>query len=492
MRLLQLAIVGAMFVASSAVAAADTGRLCIVPVPLRFPYKFYSPGHPPTIMQARTFPGSRWPIFRPWGAPGSVILVLNEKDELEVAHEFTDFLYDYVTEPSGRVVGLWPVGDRAQLYIQDPSNGGFIGLDGTDQKTIGIVSRAAWISSRRATLIGTSTGLFSLTAETPIPAVSRLDLTGAAIGKVDWINDLPLHGAAAIGTNGGNAFILESDNRVREVPGFRIPPRNWGTRFSEIVDPDRLLIETNEELWTAPLGGEADATIPDRAHQIASYVFGGNILQYYPATHQYLVYAKLNGWLGGPRALLRLQDKLTPVAGSVGLDHPFIRNLPSRGIVTIETFNNGLYTYDGKTELKPIPDSTKANIGAYPKVYDVPSQDKVIVVTIGGLYELTAEGHLARLPLPPELEGATFNQLAELPESHLAVLFTDRGAFELDLAGRLTRIRGGEGVDFGIRGVDIVTRIPVRETLFVSTYHSGSFMILDQDRAGEAACAASR
>ena len=43
-----------------------------------------------------------------------------------------------------------------------------------------------------------------------------------------------------------------------------------------------------------------------------------------------------------------------------------------------------------------------------------------------------------------------------------------------------------------MRGVDLVTRIPVRETLFVSTYHRGSFMILDQDRAGEAACAANR
>ena len=62
------------------------------------------------------------------------------------------------------------------------------------------------------------------------------------------------------------------------------------------------------------------------------------------------------------------------------------------------------------------------------------------MVTISGLYELTVEGHLARLPLPSELQGATFNQLAELPASHLAVLFTDRGAFELDLAGRLSRI----------------------------------------------------
>jgi hypothetical protein len=33
-----------------------------------------------------------------------------------------------------------------------------------------------------------------------------------------------------------------------------------------------------------------------------------------------------------------------------------------------------------------------------------------------------------------------------------------------------------------------VSFIPVRETLFVSTYHNGSFMILDPDRAGESGC----
>jgi hypothetical protein len=317
-------------------------------------------------------------------------------------------------------------------------------------------------------------------------------LNGAIIGHAHWINDLPSHQAAAIGTDGDRTFIFNSDNRVNEVPGFQIPPRNYSTRFSEIDHPDRLLIQTNEELWTAPLRREGNATIPDQAHRITSYVFDGNVLQYYPAVHQYLVYAKLDRWFGQGPVLLRLQDELTPIEGSTGLDHPFIRNIPSRGIVSIETFGSGIYTYDGTSALKPVAGSTKAEIGEYPKVYDVIGQDRVIVVTTRGLYELAAEGHLNRLPLPSELEGAKFNQLAEMPESHLAVIFTDRGAFELDPAGGLSLIRSGEGVDFGIRGVDTVTLIPVRETLFVSTYHSGSFMILDPDRAGKGACSANR
>ena len=495
MRVPRLLIAASVFLLSSVhgAATAEAARLCMVPVPLRLPNKFFGPNHLPFFMSARTFPGSRWPFFQPWGAPGSLIFVLNEKDQLELTEFPISGFNELVTEPSGRVIGFWAVGDRPQLYIQDPANGKFSGLNGTNENMIGTVATAAWISSRRATLIGTSKGLFSLAADDPIPRVSRLDLYGAAIGKVRWINDLPLHQATAIGTDAGSVFILNSGNRIREVPGLRIPqPSSW-TRFSEIDHPDRLLIEMNEALWTAPLHREGDATIPDRAQRITSYVFDGSILEYYPAVHQYLVYAKLNSWFSLHPALLRLQDELTPVEGSAGLnDNPFIQNIPSRGSVAIETFGGGLYIYDGKSALKPIPGSTKAEIGADPKVYDLAGQDKVIVVTTSGLYELTAEGHLDRLPAPPELEGAQFNQLAEMPESHLAVVFTDRGAFELDPAGRLSRVRGGEGVDFGITGMSIATRIPVRESLFVSTYHSGSFMILDEDRTGEGACAIAR
>ncbi len=143
--------------------------------------------------------------------------------------------------------------------------------------------------------------------------------------------------------------------------------------------------------------------------------------------------------------------------------------------------------------MKPVPHSSAAEIGAYPKVYELAGQDnKVVVLTISGLYELTAGGELHRLPLPAELEGAKFDRLAELPASHVAVAFSDRGAFELDPNGGLSRIEGAPGVDFGIAAADAVARIPVREALFASTFHSGSFMILDQDRTGEGACAPAR
>ncbi len=476
----------------AAAQTADAARLCIVPVPLSPADQHYSPHGPPTIMQARIFPGSRWPAFYTWGM-STRTFVLNEKDQLEAPHGFAiDLLGNYLSEPSGRLIAFWPVRGRPQVYIQDPANGSFIGLPGTDNEAIGFVSRAAWVASRHATLIGTTAGIYSLAGD-PMPTIRRLALTGPAIGKVFWIDDLPLHRAVGLATESGSAFILNSDNSVREVPGFRASRPYAATRFREIDDPDRLLIEANEDLWTAPLRREGDVTTPGQAQQLASYVFEGNVLQYYPAIHRYLVYARFNSWFSASPSLLQLDDKLTPVEGSSGFGFTAIRNVASRGIVTIETLKGGIFTYDGKGAVKPVPHSSAAEIGAYPKVYELTGQDnKVVVLTISGLYELTAASELHRLPLPAELEGAKFDRLAELPASHAAVVFSNRGAFELDPDGRLSRVEGAPGVDFGIAGVDAVARIPVRETLFASTFHSGSFMVLDRDRDGEGACAPAR
>ncbi len=470
----------------SAAAIAAPARLCIVPVLLSPASKHYSPYRQPSLEMAHIFPGSRWPLFTAWGA-GQLNYVLNENDQLEVP-ALTP--YGYVTEPSGRLVGFSAKKGAAQLYIQNPADGRFAGVDGTDDKAIGFVSSAAWISSRQATLIGTSTGLFLMTDE-PTPAIQRLVVTGSAVGRVQWIGDLPLHHAAALGTEGGSAFVLGPDNRALEIPGFQIP-RTWGAEFAEIGDPDRLLIQAGKELWTVPLRRDGDATIPGRARQITSYVFEGSVLQYYPAIQRYLVYARTDGWMTSQIALLELRDELTPVAGSTGLDQVFIRNIASRGIVTVETFKRGVFVYDGKSDLKPVPHSTEIEIGSYPKVYDVAGQGKVLVLTSSGLYELNAANRLDRLPLPVELEGAKFDQLAELPASHVAVVFTDRGPFELDPAGTLTRIPGGENPDSVVIGVAFAKRLPVREALFVSTFNHGSFMILDERKAGSGACTATR
>jgi hypothetical protein len=496
MRIPRLAIAGVSILLAFArvePTTAEAAQLCIVPVPLRYPDDPFARRFLTHYSRARVFPASPWPLFAQAGAPGPLTWVLNEQGQLERPAGFPIDLDSFVTEPFGRVIGFWGATDRKQVYVQDAASGRFVGLDGTDKKTIGVVSKAAWISSLRATLIGTSDGVFALEGEGPTLLLRPLEFTGAVrLRNVGWIYDLPIHGAAVVGIYDGSVFILNSDNRLREVPGFQIPAHNWGARFGEVEHPSRLLIQVKGQTWTVPLLREGDTTIPGLARRITSPKSGTAGLQYYSAVRQYLVYGTPDRWFSFSPALLRLEDDLVAVEGSRALqDHPFIQDVPSRNFVVVKTFGR-LYAYDGKTALKPIPGSSEAEIGLYPWVHDLASQNKVIVKTISGLYELTLEGRLDRLPLPSELEGAKFHELVEMPASHLAVVFTDRGAFGLDAAGALARVRGEHGIDFGVAGPELIAHIPVRETLFISTFRSGQFMILDEDKAGNEACAGGR
>ncbi|MGP0093873.1 MAG: hypothetical protein ACLPKB_28610 [Xanthobacteraceae bacterium] len=479
-------------VAHAAAATVEAARLCIVPVPLRDPDNPIARRALRHASIATVFPGSPWPVFDEFGPPGT--WVLNRRGQLELPDEFPrNGLADrFVVEPSGRVIGVSSYGK--QIYVQDAADGRFVGLDGADQKAIGRVAWASWVTGRRATLVATSKGVFTLEGQGPAPTLKPLEIADAAsIKNVGRIYDLPAHRAAALGTYDGRVFLLNADNQLRAVPGLQMTAPDWFLSIEQVDHPERLLVQGSRQTWTVPLRRDGDASVPGQAREISSLVHDGSgRLQYYSAVRQYLVYGTPNRWFGPGPALLRLDDDLVAVEGSRGLpDHPFVRDVPSRGIVVVQTFGR-LYEYDGNNPLRPIPGSTEAEIGRYPRVHDLTGQDKVIVNTISGLYELTAEGNLVRLPLAPELEGARFRELAELPASHLAVVFTDRGIFELDPAGALTRVRGDSRVDPGTTGPNLIARIPVRETLFVSTYHSGQFMILDKDRAGREACAAAR
>jgi hypothetical protein len=467
--------------------AAEAARLCIVPVPFRDPDNPYFPRFATHFLMTRTFPGSPWPVIQQSNAPGPASWTLNERGQLQRADDFPHSLEDFVVEPSGRVIGFWWA--REQLYIQDAATGRFAGLAEADEKTIGRVATAAWISSRRATLVGTSKGIFTLAGDGPSPTLKPLTLTGASgIEKIGRIFDLPLSNAAAVATYDGRVFVLASDDRLHEVPGIQVSVNSWLMRINEVGGPNRLLIERSDQTWTAPLRGKDTEAIPGAARKISRVVPDGSSLNYYPAVGQYPVYGTPDRWFSYGPALQRLDDDLTAVKDSSGLyDHPFLRDISSRGIVVVQTFSR-LYTYDGKGRMKPIPGSTEAEIGQYPWVHDLAGQNKVVVVTINGLYELAPEGRLVRLPLPPELAGAKFHELAEMPASHLAVVFTDRGIFGFDAAGTFSRVTGDRGIDFGGIGPELVMHIPVRETLFVSTHHSGQFIILDENKAGPGAC----
>jgi hypothetical protein len=480
------AAVSLAIVVRMAIASATASSLCIVPVPLTDPA-----GLQAHLIASKGFPGSPWPVFYETGA--WLAWMLDEAGQLARPKEFptTNLAGDFVAEPAGRVIGTKRYG--RQVYIQDPANGRFIGLDGTEKEAIGVVSMASWITDRRATIVATSTGLYALSDDATRPALNRIELAEAVpIGRVTGIFDLPNNHAAALTTADGRVFVLDAGNRLHEVSGVQIGKHDWFLGVRETEHPDRLLIQGSRQAWTAPMRSHGDGPpLPDQAREITTMrPDGSGVLRYYPPVGQYLVYGTPDRWfdfLG--RAMFRLDDDLVAVEGSRGLsDYPFIREVPSRGIVVVETFGR-LYRYDGKGSLEPIAGSLETEIGRFPRVHDLTSQGKVIVITASGLYELTLEGKLVRLPPPRELEGAKFFELAEMPAARLAVVFTNRGIFQIDAAGGFSRVTGDAHIDLGMTGPNLVLPIPTRDTLFFSTYgKGGQFMIMDRGSERQSAC----
>lgn len=481
-------IAGAGIILHIAATSAAAIGLCITPVTLVDPA---NPDTPELISNARSFPGSAWPVFYASGRLEA--WMLDEHGKLRRPTEFpTDLINDkFVAEPTGRVVGTKRYGH--QIYVQDPANGRFVSLNGTEKEAIGMVSMASWITNWNATLVATSMGLFALTNDVPIPALKRVEVEPGPVGPLAYIFDLPRNHAAALVTGDGRLLILDAMNRVHDVPGVQIKKGQWLLRVSEIENSNRLLVEGSHQTWTVSMRQQADASLPNQAREITTLKHDGSgILQYYKAVGQYLVYGTPDRWLslGGP-AILRLDDDLVSVEGSRGLsDYPSIHDIPSRGLVVVQTFKR-LYKYDGKGPLEPIAGSLASEIGDFPQVHDITSQHRVLAITSSGLYELTLEGKLVRIPPPPELEGAKFHQLAEMPASQIAVVFTNRGIFAVDQTGTFSHVTGDDHIDLGAVGPSLVTRIPARETLFFSTYgNAGQFMIVDTGKNPQGACAA--
>jgi hypothetical protein len=315
-----------LVVAHVAVSPAKAARLCMVPVPLADPGN--PRAHRALTHSARTiaFPGSPWPVFEEAGPVGG--WELNQHGQLEISDQFpNNYLSDtFVVTPSNHVIGAGPYGK--QVYIQDPANGRFVGLEGADEQTIGLLRTASWITGRRTTLIATSKGVFTLEIDGSTPTLKPMELIDTNnVNDVGRIYDLPLHRAAAFGTFGGRVFLLNSsENRLREVPDLQVGGRDWITNIREVEHPDRLLVQGSRQTWIVPLHRKGDATVPDKAREITSLKpDGSGGLQYYSAVQQFLVYGTPDHWFGPGRALLRLDDDLVAIESSRGLPNSLAR-----------------------------------------------------------------------------------------------------------------------------------------------------------------------
>jgi len=98
-----------------------------------------------------------------------------------------------------------------------------------------------------------------------------------------------------------------------------------------------------------------------------------------------------------------------------------VHDLPTLKRLVIET-DRSLLLYDGESIVE-VPDTDRLRLGRYPMFFDLPSLGRVIVKTEWGLFELTRDGRLRDLNLPPVIS----NWLYDWPAANAAITWTQKG-----------------------------------------------------------------
>ncbi len=150
------------------------------------------------------------------------------------------------------------------------------------------------------------------------------------------------------------------------------------------------------------------------------------------------------------------------------------------------TFGNaGLVVYDGES-VKAIPASSADDIGRYVRVLDAPTIEKVLLTSQRGVFELTKELTVKKIPLPFDVQSNPVTDVAELPASGLVILTTQKGVFGLDAGGHIQAIRGGSQYE-GSPLRNAYGVIPIRNEMLLAGREK-LFLVVDQGLAGDGVC----
>lgn len=482
------------------VMAAMTGRLafaepslCVVPVPVDSNPSTNSPG----LQIPSTAKGMEYPLLYDRGiGPGWRLTKERNLEPIERNGGFPNsYLDKFVIEPSGRVIGYAhmspvvhvraPGGDRFQPLPID-------GFNPDPRNRRDSVIAMAWVDHLGGTVI--STGLNGVQLLKGDGVSTLPGLKAVEIGKVFSIKDFPEIRAVALVDDAGSVFLLDWTGRARNVSS-----RGVFERFSQrdarvrirVDGPNRLVITRNEidSVFALQATEEGLVSALVGRYPRPENTNGG---LYYPAVGERLVYGyrSMGSKDAGP-PLMRLTDAgWVPVEGgdreNLGESARFFE-IRSQHSVIVRGWEGGLYRYTGQGTLIPIADSSPADIGRFPDILEVRSLGKVVVAGTGGIFELTTDNRVVPLPPPLGIDLGRVNRMAELPVSGVLIIFGTGGIFALDRAGNFAPIRGADPVRHNAHNVSVLPLAKRNEILVDAA--GAFFMVLDEEVAGQGACA---
>lgn len=314
-------------------------------------------------------------------------------------------------------------------------------------------------------------------------------------GKAKHVNrlfDVPELAVVAARTIEGDVILVHDDGRI-ETLANALPKGTLVSRATGLTDPARIIFDTSSlsdtsnsivEVTLSKDGGvpairrldtrstprSAEAGMPGparRAARLTSKALGETVVV--------------------DRDGLQRVERLTP-SGFEVIDgapivtryEPRITEVASRRWLVIHA-DDGLHIYDGRSV------SRLEGTGAYDAVFDLPHFKKVLLTGRHGVYELTEDRRLERIPVPPDFRSETTPRAAEWVEAGKILLWTESGVFALDQGAGIRRIAGDEAAGSGSLGWGLLGALPGRGEFLVSG-RRGLYLVVDRRSAETPHC----
>jgi hypothetical protein len=268
--------------------------------------------------------------------------------------------------------------------------------------------------------------------------------------------------------------------------------------FDVVHNPERVVIRTKTTEWLLPISKTQEALLGSRIIPLGSRQH--NKGRYLASVDRYVISGWTGGFLGffqeyflgffqkysvrnlGPYGYEEIPgDTMEPKFD--GTDIVGVTEVPWRR-VAIFSGKQGLYVYDGK-RMSRIPGSDPHALGGLTTVYAVPSIGKVILTTARGIFDLSPNGTITRIPVPNVIDRG-FSTIGDMPGSRLGLISPGdgNGIYSLDAHGVVRLIPGSE-TEAGsspFRGV-----IPIRNEMLVVGL-SGLHLLVDRTISGSTGC----
>ncbi|MEK9278066.1 hypothetical protein MTR72_00220 [Bradyrhizobium sp. ISRA442] len=472
-----------------ATLAQPSDRFCVVPVRDGAPTEKDANEAWRISEDVFLIPGLPGPVFTPVNRGGQ--WTINAERRLvpyhgAFPHNFLD-KSRFVIEPwSRRVVAVSHVGG---ISVLRPDTEQFAPIEDdnprSDQASLG----PFLLPRQKLTVVVSGQGLPKVVEDRSLRTwMSEEQMTAHGIRGIYSIHDAPLLSAAVILDLDRKIHIVTDDGRWQDVGS--IGKDDYGRLIEAagvallIAQKSVVAIRKNVSTGDPQFSAEVLATTSSNGAGLSfseSRLFG-----------QILTYAA-GGWFDAKMRWRRIarDGQLEDVPGGrLGLPrrdlfgYGRIQDLPTIGRSLIEA-PEGFFLYDGKA-IRPVVDGGRDRLGDLPRVYDLPSIKRVLVVTRSGWFELRPEGNMVALSMPFPVEGLPMAEIADWPESAVALVSTRAGLFSLDANLNATPVAGGDHIGLGWLGFSKGANPATGEMILTGRY--GLFLAVDSQHSRDHIC----